>query len=250
MQPNAPPAGRLYHEFADLWRLMSPPEDYAAEAAHWRFLLRKHLGPGRHALLDLGVGGGHHLSHLAREFAVTGIDLSPDMLAQCRRLLPNAELHPGDMRSLRLGRTFDAVLAHDAIGHMLTEADLLAAFRTAADHLRPGGLFLSSPERFLGEFHSPEVETATHSDGVTTFSYFQYDCLLHPESTVVDTFLTYVIQTADGVRIEHDRMQTGLFSRATWLRLLQETGFSVESRAFPLPGWPRPYEILVGIRSA
>lgn len=240
------PPERLYREFAGLWALMSPPEDYAAEAAHWRFLLRKHLGPGRHSLLDLGVGGGHHLSHLAGEFAVTGIDLSPDMLAQCRRLIPGAELHAGDMRSLRLDRTFDAVLAHDAINHMLSPDDLRAAFRTAAAHLRPNGLFLASPERFLGEFQSPEVETATHSDGATTFTYFQYDCLLHPESAVVDTFLTYVIQTADGVRIEHDRMQAGLFSRATWRRLLKETGFSVETRSFPLPGWPRPYELLVG----
>ena len=47
----------LYDKLAYLWPVISPPEDYAEEASHWRTALRKHLGPGRHRLLELGVGG-------------------------------------------------------------------------------------------------------------------------------------------------------------------------------------------------
>lgn len=242
------PCGRLYREFAHLWPLMSPPEDYAAEAVFWHTVLGERLGPGRHSLLELGVGGGHLLSHLAGDFDATAVDLSPAMLDQCRQRLPNVDLHLGDMRTVRLGRTFDAVVIHDAISHMLTEADLLAAFQTAAAHLKPGGIFVTAADRYREQFTSPETETATHSDGHTTFTYFQYDWLPDPDRTVVEVLLTYVIQTPADLRIEHDRMQVGLFPRTIWLRLLTEAGFSVEPRSFSLPGWPRPYELLAGIR--
>ena len=53
---------RLYDEFAHLWPLISAPEEYAVEAQHWRDALREKLGPGRHEILELGVGGGHNIA--------------------------------------------------------------------------------------------------------------------------------------------------------------------------------------------
>ena len=43
------------------------------------------------------------------------------------------------MRTLRLGRTLDAVLVHDAVTYLTTDEDLRAAMETAFAHLRPGG---------------------------------------------------------------------------------------------------------------
>jgi len=43
------------------------------------------------------------------------------------------------MRSVRLGRTYDAVIIHDAIMYMTTEDDLVAALATARAHLAPAG---------------------------------------------------------------------------------------------------------------
>jgi len=122
----------LYDKLAYLWPVISPPEDYADEAAYWREALRRRLGPGRHCLLELGVGGGHNLSHLAGEFDAVAVDISPKMLELSRRLNPAVEHHLGDMRTFRLpGRAFDAVLIHDAVSYMLTEDDLRAAFAPA-----------------------------------------------------------------------------------------------------------------------
>ena len=45
-------------------------------------------------------------------------------------------------RTLRLGRTFDAVFAHDAIAYMTSEDDLEAVLRTAYVHIEPPGLGL------------------------------------------------------------------------------------------------------------
>ena len=150
---SPPPQNRLYDDLAYLWPVISPPEDYAAEAVYWRRALREKLGPGRHHVLELGVGGGHNLSHLTPYFQATAVDLSPRMLALSEKLNPGVEHHLGDMRTVRLGRKFDAVLVHDAISYMLNEDDLRATFATARYHLRPGRRTVGGPG--FGEGHVP-----------------------------------------------------------------------------------------------
>lgn len=93
------------------------------------------------------------------------------MLSLCRRLNPDVALHRGDMRSIRLGRTFSAVLVHDAVSHMLSEEDLSAAFETAAAHLEQGGVFIASSDRFLERFRAPVIEHATHDHGRMRVTY-------------------------------------------------------------------------------
>lgn len=46
---------------------------------------------------------------------MTLVDLSPEMLTTSCALNPECEHLPGDMRTVRLGRLFDAVFIHDAI---------------------------------------------------------------------------------------------------------------------------------------
>ena len=102
---------RLYGDLAHLWPLMSPPDHYKEEARYWLRELRARLAPGRRRILDLGTGGGHHLHQLTAEFDATAVDLSEAMLAHSRRLNPGVAHHVGDMRTVRLGETFDAVLS-------------------------------------------------------------------------------------------------------------------------------------------
>ena len=73
-------------------------------------------------------------------------DISEDMLAVSRALNPECEHGIGDMRTLRLGRTFDAVFVHDAVCYLTTEADLRRAMETAWVHCRPGGAVLFAPD--------------------------------------------------------------------------------------------------------
>ncbi|MBV2185639.1 MAG: class I SAM-dependent methyltransferase [Rhizobium sp.] len=70
----------LYEELADWWPLMSPPEEYAAEAGPVASLLMVNATTDRPRLLELGSGGGHLASHLKARFDMTLVDLSPRML--------------------------------------------------------------------------------------------------------------------------------------------------------------------------
>ena len=225
----------LYDKLAYLWPVISPPEDYAEEAIHWRQALRRYLGPGSHRILELGVGGGHNLSHLTAEFDATAVDISPKMLELSRRLNPTVEHHLGDMRTFRLpGRIFDAVLIHDAICYMLTEDDLRAAFATARAHLRPGGLLLVAPDLVRDTFRpGMKLRWSTQSDGVeitTEETVRDQD----PNDTMVESHFTYTITERGAKRIERDIHITGLFSLATWTALLEEAGF--DTQRIPLPG--------------
>jgi len=131
---------KLYDQLSDWYTLLTPLADYTEEAPTYRAALVGALGPGRHTLLELGAGAGHNAHYIAADFDLTLTDLSPQMLALARVSCPDATCVVGDMRSLRLGRTFDAVFAHDALCYMMTEADLAAVFATARAHLAPGGV--------------------------------------------------------------------------------------------------------------
>ena len=225
----------LYDKLAYLWPVISPPEDYAEEAGHWRRALRQYLGPGRRRLLELGVGGGHNLSHLTAEFDAAAVDVSPRMLELSRRLNPTVEHHLGDMRTFRLpGQTFDAVLIHDAVSYMLTEDDLRAAFATARAHLRPGGLLLVAPDLVRDTFRpGMKLRWSTKQEGVEVIT----EETVHdrdPSDTLVESHFTYTITEKGARRVERDIHVTGLFPIATWTALLEEAGF--DTQRIPLPG--------------
>ncbi len=154
---------RLYGDLAAWWPLISPPADYAAEAAFFADLLRSAPMPV-HDVLELGSGGGSNALHLKASFAMTLVDLSAEMLEISRQLNPDCEHHRGDMRTLRLGRRFDAVFVHDAVDYLLTEADLRQAMDAAYAHCRPGGTAMFVPDRTTESFQ-PGTDSGGSDDG-------------------------------------------------------------------------------------
>jgi len=222
------PRPRLYGELAGYWPLVSPHEEYEDGAES----LRAALGApcdGR-ALLDLGSGGGHHLHALLRDFRATAVDLSPGMQAVSRALHPEVEHVVADLRDVRLGRVYDAVLLHDAVSYMLGEGDLAAAFATAAAHLDPGGVLVVAPDWFGETFPDRTAVFETRERDGVELTYFDYTWDPDPSDTLVRVDMTMLVREGDDVRMEEDRHVMGLFPRATWLDLLQRAGFEVEER--------------------
>ncbi len=109
---------KLYDELAEWWPLFSAPADYAEEAAFFARVLAGACKPAPRTVLELGSGGGNNALYLKSQFEMTLVDLSPQMIAVSRALNPECEHREGDMRSVNLGRTFDAVFIHDAISYM------------------------------------------------------------------------------------------------------------------------------------
>ncbi|WP_243398744.1 class I SAM-dependent methyltransferase [Mameliella alba] len=108
--------------------------------------------PAGGAVLDLGCGAGRPIGvFLAGQgFAVTGVDFSSAMLALFSQNVPDARALLADMRTLDLGRTFDAIIGWGSFFH-LTEAEQRAALPRIVAHLAPGGRLLLTVGPEAGE---------------------------------------------------------------------------------------------------
>jgi len=223
----------LYGQLVGWYRLVDPPADHADETASYQAAIERGADPRPETLLELGAGAGHNAFHLKRRFRCTLTDLSNEMLALSRELNPECEHIQGDMRSLRLDRTFDAVLVHDAVMYMTTEAQLLEAASTAFVHTRPGGVAVFAPDCVRETFQEDTV-SLSGDDGARSLRGIEWSW--DPDSGDDTTMVEYAFLLRDGneVTAVHDRYVEGLFSAATWQRILETAGFQVETFERPL----------------
>jgi SAM-dependent methyltransferase len=239
---------RIYSDLADWWPMISPTREYTQEAAFLSALIRAAIPAGSATpatVLDLGSGGGHVSIHLKDMFTMTLVDISEEMLAVSRRLNPECEHHQGDMRTIRLGRQFDAVLVHDAIDYIIGITDLRQVIRTAAAHCKPGGIALFVPDYIKDTFGELAggggggvdetgrtarfIERTWDPDAADDWVQADYEFTLHTPGTAPEV-----------VRESH---RLSAFSTDTWLRLLGEAGLASD------PGIDQE-EISVGQRPA
>lgn len=221
----------MYADLARWWPLLSPPEDYIEEAAAISGLLSTAPG-GVGTVLELGSGGGHNAVYLKQQCAMTLVDLAPEMVAVSRALNPDCEHFVGDMRSLRLGRTFDAVLIHDAIDYMLTLEDLGAAFATARAHVQPGGLLIVVPDHVAEMFEPGTEHGGNDADDGSGIRYLAWTHDPDPDDQQVVTDYVYALRAADGtLTTESERHHFGLFGQSQWTDALVGAGFEVTSLA-------------------
>ncbi|MFE1511701.1 class I SAM-dependent methyltransferase [Streptomyces sp. NPDC058726] len=115
-------------------------------------LLARLAGEG--AALEFAVGTGRVAVPLAgRGVPVTGIELSPPMVAQLRTKADESAVPVviGDMATTTAPGEYTLVyLVYNTISNLLTQAEQVECFRNAARHLGPGG-------RFVVELWVPEL---------------------------------------------------------------------------------------------
>lgn len=136
-----------YGPLARRYDALTRDVDYAA----WARYLQKHFArAGREirSVVDLACGTGSLTEQLVRlGYTVTGVDLSPDMLAlasdKCAALDPSPLLLCQDMSRLRLLAPADAVVCClDSLNYVTRPAAVRSTFARVWASLAPGGLFL------------------------------------------------------------------------------------------------------------
>jgi SAM-dependent methyltransferase len=215
---------RIYGDLAPWFHLVTHPSDYGAEAAFITAVIDEVAQGTAATLLELGSGGGNNASHLKKRFECTLTDISEPMLEVSRTINPECEHVRGDMRTLRLGRKFDAVLVHDAVMYMTREDDLAAAIETAAAHVRPGGAVVLLPDCTLESFHPATEHGGGDGDDGRGLRFLEWTHEPAPGGTFIVDYVLALEEPGHPLRIEHDRHTFGLFAEATWLSLIERAG--------------------------
>ena len=135
---------------------------WGSNPSHWARFAEPHTRPLFEAvltatsvtagtrLLDAGCGSGLLLEMAAaRGATVTGLDVSPGLLAVARDRVPDAELWLGDLQELPFPNDFFGAVT--GVNAFQFAGDPLAALREAARVCQPGGIVAAStfaePER-------------------------------------------------------------------------------------------------------
>ena len=129
-------------------------------------------------VVEVGCGPGHVTAYLADAGAdATGLDLTPEMVEEARRVFPDVSYEVGDLRRLMRPTSADgwgAVLAWYSLIH-LAPSELPAALDALVRPIRPGGLLV------LALHAGREVHHAT-----TWFDHeIDLDFVLHQPAEVV-----------------------------------------------------------------
>jgi SAM-dependent methyltransferase len=179
---------------------------HRVESKHWWFIARRdlviRLVRGASAdpecrILDMGCAGGVTLQALHRDGYrhVTGIDISPEAIAQCQRIgVTNALLMDAQAPAFAPG-SFDLIIASDVIEHLPEPATALRAWWRL---LRPGGLVIALVPAFMfmwsphdtannhyRRYRAPELQDCLEAAGFRAERRCYWNWALFPPAIVV-----------------------------------------------------------------
>jgi SAM-dependent methyltransferase len=121
-------------------------KDYAGESKRIHRIIQKNKKSLGNTLLDLGCGTGEHIRYLQDHYAVSGLDISKEMIEIAKIKLPNAKFWQEDMKSFYLGSQFDVIISlFGAISYIKTEENLDKTIKCMVGHLKSGGVAIIEP---------------------------------------------------------------------------------------------------------
>ena len=148
------------------------PEPHDETPSMCRRIFARFLKTPPRSLLDVGCGTGRDLRSLRKDCPdCVGVDYLSQMIQYAKSRSNNIQFVVGDMRSFRLGRTFDAVSCFgSAILYALTNDELDQALGTFAAHCHKGSLLILDMRNaagFLVDGFKSRIEGDVDSAGLT-----------------------------------------------------------------------------------
>jgi SAM-dependent methyltransferase len=200
-------------------------KDYGAEARILRDILAERR-PNATTLLDVACGTGRHIEHLRRWYAVEGVDINEELLAQARRRCPDVPFHRADMTDFDLGRRFDVVTClFSSIAYLRTRTNFVRAVESMRAHLEPGGVLIIEPFFPPDRFWTGTI-TANHGEADDIRVAWMYTSERDGDLGVLD--IHYLVGTPERVEYFRERLEQGLFPHELYVRTFVRLGLTSE----------------------
>jgi SAM-dependent methyltransferase len=237
----------VYDKSATIYDLLyvgSGIKNYPAEAAELHRIIREAC-PAAKTLLDVACGTGAHLIEMQRWYMVEGVDVSPAMLAVARTRLPGVPLREADMRTLDLGKTFDAVTClFSSIGYMHDPGELRAAVARLAAHVAPGGVLIIDgwvrPDQWRDNFRPDHPDVAHDSEATVVRLSFS-----RREGSITDLEMHHLVQTEAGIEYFMETHRLRLTKTDDYVSAVTDAGL----KARVIPDYMPNRDRIVGTRS-
>lgn len=216
-----------YAEAARFYDLLySAGKDYAKEAELVSSLIRDRH-PAAKSVLDVGCGTGAHARGLIDlGFEVDGVDIEPAFVEIAATKCPEGRFMVGDMRSLAMPATYDAVVClFSAIGYALDLEGLSASVAGMARQLAPGGVVLVDPWFQPQEMTPDHIATTVGSDSDTEVVRMSRTRI---EGAVSTLEFEYLIGTSAGIERRSEVHELGLFTERQMVAAFDDAGLVVE----------------------
>jgi SAM-dependent methyltransferase len=182
----------------------------------------KHV-PAGGSVLDLCCGTGQMASELSsRDYRVTGVDGSQEMIRLARMNAPSATFIVDDARTFRRSSSFEAVLSlFDSLNHIMNIDELELVFRNVFHSLKSGGVFFFDLNMEAG-YRRNWMNTATN---IVEEDYVCAVCCSYDLKNRIGSFRATLFQWVDGWEREDITFYQKCYTKNEILAALKKAGF-------------------------
>jgi ubiquinone/menaquinone biosynthesis C-methylase UbiE len=201
------------------------PEQYQAEADKAMAFIETYQQSGGNELLDIACGTGGHIPYWLKYYRVTGLDISPVMLAHAIRKFPDIKFHCSDMADFSISQKFDALVClYGSIGFVRTVKKLNKALITFARHMKSGGVLCMTPWSTQEEFKPGiHVDAVKHTD----IRIARMENVKQKAPGLIEIDFHHLIGRDGVVKYHTQTMKIGLFTRHQYLDAISGAGLEL-----------------------
>lgn len=135
----------VFNDYAKYYDLFYKDKNYEVETEYVDKLIQKYSNKKSKSILDIGCGTGLHDFYFSKkEYQITGIDISPEMIKRAeKKNINNAKFLVGDATEFCLNQKYDAVISlFHVLSYQTRNDKFLGIVKSASAHLKENGLFV------------------------------------------------------------------------------------------------------------